>query len=218
LWYSYFISQILLLGKEMKRSDRSKASLGGLKPPNPMSDRHEHRTGNNNADDHRRRVEGEVRVTGQIKADLPPDLVEEYKTANRDNTSREGKRFIIERVTLGLVILVAFLNIVQSWQAIKSANAATQAVIQSATQFQQDQRPYVSQTIKSSNAPTWFPSGDGQTGQVLWNWGMTNFGKTPAQNIRFTQEMRLGEGEWKLTHGGDRPGCRGTIGSGTGVL
>jgi hypothetical protein len=61
-----------------------------------MSNDHKTESGKSHTDNYHRHVDGEIRVSGQVKADLPPDFVEEYKTANRDETSRENKRFIVE--------------------------------------------------------------------------------------------------------------------------
>ncbi len=80
------------------------------------------------------RIEGDVRVDGQIKTNLPPDLVEEYKASNRESSAREyrteireKRRFVVEIVTLGFVALVAVISLVQVWLARRSTDAAVAA-------------------------------------------------------------------------------------------
>jgi hypothetical protein len=71
------------------------------------------------------------------------------------------------------------------------------SVAQNDTQFKLDERPYIAQTIKSTSPPNWhqYPI-DSTKGQILWDWHMTNYGKSPAQNITFTQEIRLAGQSW----------------------
>jgi hypothetical protein len=41
-------------------------------------------------------------------------------------------------------------------------------------------------------------------GQIIWDWHMTNYGRTPANNVTFTQEMKLGDGNFVLCYGEHR--------------
>jgi hypothetical protein len=76
------------------------------------------------------------------------------------------------------------------------------SVAQNDTQFKLDERPYIAQTIKSTSPPNWhqYPI-DSTKGQILWDWHMTNYGKSPAQNITFTQEIKLAGQSWMPSHG-----------------
>jgi hypothetical protein len=76
------------------------------------------------------------------------------------------------------------------------------SVAQNDTQFKLDERPYIAQTIKSTSGPSWYQNPhDNTKGQITWDWHMTNYGKTPAQNITFTQEIKLVGRSWQPSHG-----------------
>lgn len=67
-------------------------------------------------------------------------------------------------------------------------------------QFRKDQRPYVGQTSKSTEGPKWLERpNDPQMGQILWTWHMTNYGKTPANNISYSQEIKIGDKPFVLS-------------------
>jgi len=76
------------------------------------------------------------------------------------------------------------------------------SVAQNGNQFKLDERPYISQTIRSTSGPSWHQNPfDSAKGQITWDWHMTNYGKTPAQNITFTQEIKLAGQSWKPSYG-----------------
>ena len=99
-----------------------------------------------------------VRVSGQVVADLPPGLIEEYKANNKEaNTrekgyeGREDKRFNIEHITLAFVVAVAFISGFQAYEAKMSTDAATIAadaardsVQTTRDQFHLENRAYLS--------------------------------------------------------------------------
>ncbi len=105
----------------------------------------------------KRNVTGDIRITGQVKADFPADIIEAYKASNRHTdaqeekeNSREDKRFKIECVTLFFVILLAVVSLVQTKQAIKStqaamisATAAQESVRSARDQFHLENRAYL---------------------------------------------------------------------------
>lgn len=146
------------------------------------------------------RIPEQIRVSGKIETDFPPKLVEEYKTANREETSRENSRFIIECVTLVLVIFVAVLNIIQARQSIRTANSASDAIQQSAKQFVLDRRPFVWLTASGIGGPQYyFPKkikkGDTSPhGQIVWTYHYTDYGKTFAKDMHvIREEMQVGK-------------------------
>ena len=86
--------------------------------------------------------------------------------------------------------------------AADAALAAQKGLEQNDTHFQLEERPYIAQSINSTTGPKWHSNvSDSGKGQLVWDWHMTNYGKTPAQNITFTQEMKLAGGSWKRSHG-----------------
>jgi hypothetical protein len=77
---------------------------------------------------------------------------------------------------------------------VKSASLADNAIRQSRESFQQGQRPYIWLTnnlgrpdcIRAANTP------DPPSCYVVWDWRFTNYGQSPAYNVRFTHSMIIG--------------------------
>jgi hypothetical protein len=69
-------------------------------------------------------------------------------------------------------------------------DAAWASITQSHQQFVMEQRPYLAETNRSTERPTIFsnPNTPGQV-QIVWDWHMTNYGKSPANQIIMNQEM-----------------------------
>jgi hypothetical protein len=63
-----------------------------------------------------------------------------------------------------------------------------------------DQRPYMGllnvQDIPRFNATS---------GQVTWNWAYTNYGKSAAIDLKFSQFMKVADDEYKATYGNQGP-------------
>src|SRR6202044_4019620 len=59
-----------------------------------------------------RHLTGDINVSGEIKTEFPPKLVEEYSTANDKNERRETKRYFLELISVVLLLLVAIANII----------------------------------------------------------------------------------------------------------
>jgi hypothetical protein len=64
--------------------------------------------------------------------------------------------------------------------------------------FTQEQRPYLAETPKWTAQPFIRPTDGAKDGsvQIVWNWSMTNFGKTPASKVTFIEEMKLAGEKW----------------------
>lgn len=70
-------------------------------------------------------------------------------------------------------------------EAQQQTQKAALAITQSKDLFVRDTRPYLAQTIRSTSSPqilTNNPDTPGQA-QIAWKWSMTNYGKSPANNI-----------------------------------
>jgi hypothetical protein len=80
--------------------------------------------------------------------------------------------------------------------ATSAANTAAQAVKDARQQFVNDERPIV--WLKDRGKPFHLPSN-----QVIWGLFLTNYGKTPADDVVFKDvSMRIGEnGTWVPTYG-----------------
>jgi hypothetical protein len=78
--------------------------------------------------------------------------------------------------------------------ATAAANAAKKAIDQSRDQFTKDQRPYVWLTNNGIGKPEFAPSPNSAgTGQVVWTYHYTDYGKTPAYNIHISHAIRVGD-------------------------
>lgn len=88
-------------------------------------------------------------------------------------------------------------------EAHNAVAAATAANTQAQDAFIKDQRPYLAQTNKSTESPQLYsnPKTPGMV-QIVWNWHMTNYGKTPANDIIMNQEMSLGDNPYLPSYGG----------------
>jgi hypothetical protein len=172
----------------------SRHSKPGSGKPHPNPD-------NNGGGEQKRSITGSVHVQGEIEVHLPPDVKKENSTSNNKKETREGIKLWIEGLSLFFLVIYAGLTGIQSSQSIKAATAAKDAadtakntLIQSQKDFVRDQRPYVWQAIKTTSSPRFQVNPkDPSVGYVLWEWHMTNYGKTPGNHVLFTQEIKLGD-------------------------
>lgn len=97
--------------------------------------------------------------------------------------------------------------------AVKSAYEAQQANRDARDRFREEERPYVWLTSNGLGAPEFIPAASNPSspsGQVIWTWHYTNYGKTPAFNIRWHQYMSI-DGKPFVQSYGAPP--RGDVGS-----
>jgi hypothetical protein len=140
----------------------------------------------------RREVSGSLHVKGEVEANLPKGFIDNYEAAQKEEGDRQEKKYRLDVITLTFVIIVAGLTVWQACLNHQMAVLAANTLKTTKEQFQRDQRPYLAQTSKSSEPPQFIPRPDDQShGQILWNWHMTNYGKTPADHVTFTQEISL---------------------------
>jgi hypothetical protein len=76
--------------------------------------------------------------------------------------------------------------------AVKSASTAEDALKTARENFRSEQRPIVWLT-NDLGAPVFVPNPKkaDNTGQIVWDWHFTNYGKTPALHISFRHFMRI---------------------------
>jgi hypothetical protein len=76
--------------------------------------------------------------------------------------------------------------------AVKSASTAEDALKTARENFRSEQRPIVWLT-NDLGAPVFVPDPKkaDNTGQIVWDWHFTNYGKTPALHISFRHFMRI---------------------------
>lgn len=83
---------------------------------------------------------------------------------------------------------------IQTRAAQSSAIAAQDAIAQSRSQFVKDQRPYVWLASDGLGSPQFWDTKNTNpaTGQVIWEYHFTNFGKGPARDLQIHQSIKIG--------------------------
>ena len=85
--------------------------------------------------------------------------------------------------------------------AQSSARTASDILINAQKQFQVEQRPIIWLTNELDTPEFVVNSKAAGTGQIVWNWRSTNYGKTPAKDTRYYQRMKIGDEGWALSYG-----------------
>ncbi len=68
--------------------------------------------------------------------------------------------------------------------------------------FRHDQRPYIWLTNELGSPRIVSPrAGQSATGQVIWTYHFTNYGKSPALNVRFYQYIKIGDRGFTSSYG-----------------
>lgn len=89
-------------------------------------------------------------------------------------------------------------EIKRSADAAKSAADTADGTLKFTKQsFIQDQRPYIAETKGSGGNKPFLREVDNGKVQIVWNYGMTNYGKSPASNIVVLEQMKLLDGIWE---------------------
>jgi hypothetical protein len=148
----------------------------------------------NVADQYRRQISGDLHVRGEVEAKFPPSLVEKYDCAQQEESTYKRRMFTVEVITMAAVIAYAGLAL---WQG----RLTREAITNSSKQFQADQRPILWVTNDTGTPQVYVNPKDPTTGQILWTWHFTNYGKTPVSELRFRQYMKLGDGDFVPSNG-----------------
>lgn len=126
-----------------------------------------------------RQVSGDVNIRGEIKAEFPSKLVEEYSTANEKNERRETNRLFLERISVALLLLVAIANIIATHISSISANAAKDAANTARIALVD-----VQTAVVSADAFTITRQAEhGQVDALQFTAGWKNSGTTPTRNL-----------------------------------
>jgi hypothetical protein len=116
---------------------------------------------------------------------------------------------VLTRATLllaGATLILAIIAGIQAWilattdastreaarAAVKSASTAEDALKNARENFRSEQRPIIWLT-NDLGAPVFVPNPKktDNTGQIVWDWRFTNYGKTPALHLSFRHFMRI---------------------------
>jgi hypothetical protein len=85
----------------------------------------------------------------------------------------------------------------------KTNEIAWQALNDTRWNFIKEQRPYI--WVSDPSEPVFVPDADKPgTGQIVWRWYFTNYGKTPADKPTFRHYMKLGNGQFQLSYREER--------------
>jgi hypothetical protein len=131
-------------------------------------------------DDGKRSITEVVRIAGKIEANLPPDFVEKYHTSNEKDGTRESKRFIVEIITLVVVLVVAGFGAIQTRQAIRAAKASETANNLASSNFRAGQRAWVGLDITDKSNPIVIGDVGHDTIAVVH---FKNYGNSPALHL-----------------------------------
>jgi hypothetical protein len=148
-----------------------------------------------------------VKVSGAIEARFTPEFQKDIKAGQAQEHTRETNRFRVEIATLFIVLIYTTVAFWQGCSNQRAATVAENALELTRDQFARDRRPWIAQSSKSSEPPQFMmnPVDSKKGGQIIWNWYMTNYGKTPAIGVTFTQEISLGGKPFVRSHGDGTP-------------
>ena len=118
-------------------------------------------------------------------------LERQYRAAQEGHIQHEQQTFIwTRRAGVGvlaytvLTVVIMCASIYSARQAAISADAARDSLSITRENFKADQRPIVWLTNNLGN-PTWIQN------KIVWSYHFTNYGKSPAANVRFDVNMSI---------------------------
>lgn len=148
------------------------------------------------ARDEREREESkkETKVSAEIRF---PELVERDRASQQKKQHRTQK--IIAAGTWAAFVaasIYAGLAARQLIQMRKATTAATQANIDAQDRFRKDERPYIWLSANGFGHPEVSP-----TGQIVWTYHFTVYGKSPAFNVRSRRYISVDGGPFVESYG-----------------
>ena len=121
--------------------------------------------------------------------DIPGRIFDELVRQGKEEERREKVRIRLERITMWAVIIYAGIAVFQYVQMRRANQLASDAVTNTRDSFREEQRPYVwlMNQLGSPGLALVKPP----TGQILWSWHLTDYGKTPAYKLVRKQYIKL---------------------------
>jgi hypothetical protein len=167
---------------------------------------------NNNSREEARKISGKINVSGEIEANIPKSVIEQYKAARQENTPRDNARFFVECITLGFVMLVAVFGGIQTCQSVRSSSAAVSAADTAKDALHISERAYIAALPPELDVPhklltlSFVNNGHIPTGRAQATlFAITHPGSTPEGHWSKTEYSEIqprGEGqEAQLTLG-----------------
>lgn len=138
-------------------------------------------------DPQKRKVTGEIRVSGSVETNITSGFIEQYKAAKNENTPRDNWRFVVEVITL--IVLLAYAGITAFIYLANntSAKAALSAANTADSTLRLTERAWIVVKLNPPFDFTKFPD----KAPVTLNVTFLNTGKTPAWNVKGTIAANL---------------------------
>jgi hypothetical protein len=118
-----------------------------------------------------------IRGVVEVNARLPRDLTEEFSASSKETSGRENQRLRLEKWTLGTLLVVALLNLLQAVQSVRSADATVRSAKIADDNLKVSQRPWVFMDVRA-NSDINYTAEDGMYMNVVFS--LKNLGITPA--------------------------------------
>jgi hypothetical protein len=110
------------------------------------------------------------------------------------------RAFAANTVYVGLTLVIAGASLYAAYQARRQAVIAEDGLKLTKQNFQADQRPYIYLASNNLGEPTFYPNKNTQgTGQVIWTYHYTNYGKTPALNVKRKHYVKVGSKNFEIS-------------------
>lgn len=123
----------------------------------------------NSGQENERKIRGDIHVHGEVEANLPPDLVKQHKAERNEDAAQAQKNYIVQVVTLGVLILYASFTFWQGW-------LTRELITQTQRNFESDQAPVIWTSPQSPIV---------EVGEKLkWDVLYSNYGRSPAHNVK----------------------------------
>jgi hypothetical protein len=97
------------------------------KHPKPGGGKPHPQPNQNRTRDNKTEISGDIFVRGEIETHLPPSEVQKLATAEEKHDTRENKRYLVELITLLVVIIYGALTGWQAWETRQAVKAASEA-------------------------------------------------------------------------------------------
>lgn len=126
----------------------------------------------------------------------------DYERAQNNRTQHDGKTLFWNRLAGIGIGVYTFLTVIIAAASILAAVSAWCALKTTRDIFIADQRPIIWLTNHNAT-PAFYITPGKDTGQIMWNWEYTNYGKSPAIEVRYETYMSLDNAPYALTFGTD---------------
>jgi hypothetical protein len=158
--------------------------------PRPNQDSGQHQTMDN------------MHINGNVEISRSPSLEEQYKTERKEDSTHENKKYFVEKLTLGAIILYSFLTFLMYCATKKAADAAANGAAASVKQLGDFEAVQAARLIFEDFKVTIIPGKDfNVTGSIV----VRNAGTTVADDISFDCQS----GAYNLEYNPNPPTSKG---------